>query len=337
MTATSPIPLTFLAGLTDAGREVVQVLDDNRLDVVLTGTCSFDNYLTPGRFRIHKVWLDGKPRMQKVKVSRGGLVNYIADPDSHTEALVKAMRVVEHVKRPCFNPPRLIAQTRRDQVARRLSGIRGLRVPRTVRFTPRHPRDFAQTAEAERLSYPVIVRLAGDHGGVSTVRVDSSADWDAIHQLPWGGRSVYLTEFVDYRDPDGLYRKHRIAMVSGVPLLRHVIIGADWLLHRSKRLDTPPYAAEETRRLQDFEKETLPRIRAVLGAIHQQMRLDYFGIDCHVSDGGELTLFETNATMNILQNSPSPNRWDAPCDRIREHLEALLIRFATKSSPRRPA
>lgn len=37
-----------------------------------------------------------------------------------------------------------------------------------------------------------------------------------------------------------------------------------------------------------------------------------------------MLLFEANATMNILHNQPSPNRWDKPCARIRSKLEATL-------------
>jgi len=326
-----PVPLVFLFGLNDTVRELVRIRPNNQPQIVLQGTASFENHLTPGRFLKKTIWLDGLPRAQRVRVPAGGLINYIADPDSHGNALAKAGRIADSVSRPCFNPPRLVAETRRDQVADRLSAIDGLRVPRTVRLAPKHPRDFVEAMRAHGLSYPVIVRLAGDHGGVSTVRVERPDGWDAIHQLPWGGRSVYLTEFVDYRDADGLFRKHRIAMVRGRGLLRHVIIGSTWLLHRSERLEGARYVDEEDQRLRRFEDEALGNIRPTLQRIHEKIGLDYYGIDCHLADDGTLTLFEVNATMNILHNQRSPNRWDEPCARIRESLEQALIRHVARS------
>jgi hypothetical protein len=106
--------------------------------------------------------------------------------------------------------------------------------------------------------------------------------------------------------------------------LRHVIIGSEWLLHRSKRLNTPEAEQEEIHRLKHFEDEILPLISGTLAEIYRRVGLDFFGIDCHVAAEGTMTLFEANATMNTLHNEPSPNRWDEPCARIRMRLEAAL-------------
>jgi hypothetical protein len=326
------IPLVLLCGISDTGRERISVRSGTEADIVLTGTSSFEQHLTPGRFEKRRVWLDGNPKQGQVRVPPGPLVNYIADPDSHGNALVKAVALVEQLGRPCFNPPRLVARTQRDEVARRLTGIPGLRVPATVRLTPTHPRDFPAAVETHGLSYPVIVRLAGDHGGVSMVRIDGPSGWDAVFGLAWGGRAVYLTEFVDYRDGDGFYRKHRIALVRGEPLPRHVVIGNEWLLHVSKRLKEQRFLDEEIGRLQRFDAETLPAIRGVLSEIHRRIGLDYFGVDCHLADDGTLTLFEANATMNILFGLPSPNHWDAFRGCIRARLEEALLAHARQSA-----
>jgi hypothetical protein len=36
------------------------------------------------------------------------------------------------------------------------------------------------------------------------VKVDRGDDFAALHALPFDGRDFYLTEFVDYKSPDGL-------------------------------------------------------------------------------------------------------------------------------------
>jgi glutathione synthase/RimK-type ligase-like ATP-grasp enzyme len=324
MTLKYPLPVQFLMGMNDSGLEIVHAKSGQEPSVVLSGSCSYENHLTKGKFRIRKIWLSGKSDDQKLAKGPAPLVNYIADPDSHSHALVKAANLAHIDGRRCFNPPMLVMQTRRDLVAETLKDVPGLRVPMTIRVEPRHPDDFIRAATESRLKFPVIVRLAGDHGGVSTVRVDSVLNWDAINTIAWGGRAVYLTEFLDYADADGLYRKHRLVMVEGKPVLRHVIIGDQWLLHRSKRIVTPAAEQEEIHRLKHFEDETLPLIAGTLLEIHRRVGLDFYGIDCHIAADGTMTLFEANATMNTLFNEPSPNRWDEPCARIRMRLEAAL-------------
>lgn len=319
-----PLPVQFLFGLSDSGKELIESRPGKEPQIILSGTCSYHVHLTPGKFRLRKIWLSGRADDQGIAKGPAPLVNYIADPDSHSHALAKAMDLVRADGRPCFNRPGRIMQTRRDLIVNRLKEISGLRVPATIRLEPRHYHDFIRAATESHLRFPVIVRLAGDHGGVSTVRVDSVANWDVIHTIAWGGRAVYMTEFVDYIDPDGLYRKHRIVIIGGEPALRHVIIGDQWLLHRSKRVESPEAEQEEVHRLKHFEHETLPLISGTLSAIHQRLDLDFFGIDCHVAGDGTMTLFEANATMNTLHNEPSPNRWDEPCAKIRTRLEAAL-------------
>lgn len=326
MTIKYPLPVQFIMGLNDSGSEIIQPISGRQPQVILSGTCSYHVHLTPGKFRLRKIWLSGKADDQRLVKGPAPLVNYIADPDSHSHALIKAANLVQVDGRPCFNRPDRIMRTRRDLIAVTLKGIPGLRTPATIRLEPAHPDDFIRGATESRLRFPIIVRLAGDHGGVSTVRVDSVANWDAIHTIAWGGRAVYMTEFVDYADPDGLYRKHRIVMIGGKPVLRHVIIGDQWLLHRSSRIESPEAEQEEIHRLKNFERETLPLIAGTLSEIHQRLGLDFFGIDCHVAADGTMTLFEANATMNTLYNESSPNRWDEPCARIRMLLEAALER-----------
>lgn len=311
-------------GLSDSGKEGLMLDAKGQPKIILTGTCSYHVHLTPGKFRLRELYLSGNSNDQKLVLGPAPMVNYIADPDSHWCALAKAGELAEIDGRACFNPPLNIAQTRRDTIARLLDGIPGLRVPATIRIEPKHPHDFIRAATEAKLRFPIIVRLAGDHGGISTVRVDSVENWSNIHTIAWGGRAVYLTEFVDYADPDSLYRKHRIVMVEGEPLLRHVIIGEQWLLHRSKRIETPEAEREEAWRLENFNQKILPLISATLAEIYRRIGLNYFGIDCHIAADGTMLLFETNATMNILHNQPSPNRWDETCAKIRTKLEAAL-------------
>lgn len=327
----APLPLAFMLGLSDSGRELVR-LDQNRVpSITLSGTCSYMPQLTPRRFNIRKIWL-GDPRFQQIQIPGIPLVNYIADPDSHETALKQAINIVEQTGRPCFNDPRKVIVTRRDQIAERLADVPGLNTPRTVRITPAHPRDFQQAADEHQLQFPLIVRLAGDHGGISTIRIDTSNDWDGIFVLPWGGRAVYLTEFSDFHDPDGLYRKCRIIFTGGKMLLHHVIISREWLVHRGSRLNSESTADEERYWLASFEREHLPRFQHTLSEIRRIIGLDYFGLDCHLGQNNVITLFECNATMNVLSYGHESSHWNEPKAQIRARLEASLEKFSRQAS-----
>lgn len=323
------LPLTLLMGVSDDNREIVELAPNGQLQVVYMGTCSFLPQLTPGRFDVRQVWLNphgpGLPRL-----SPGSLVNYIADPDSHSLTLAKAQKLIGRLGNPpCFNPPQAVMRTRRDTLAGLLQGIPGIKMPRTVRVVAGHPDQFAETARKEKLGYPLIVRMAGTHNGQTMLRIESDREWDEVHTLPWQGGAVYLTEFVDFRDPDdGLYRKHRIVMVGGRPHLLHVYISPHWNVHRKATLQTPEAFAEELSRIESFERDLLPRIARPLKEIQRRIGLDYYGIDCHVDRDATLTLFEANAAMNTL--NPVPSQRERARARIRAALERRLSRYARR-------
>lgn len=318
--------LLLLMGVSDSGREIVDLMPDGKMQIVFLGTCSFLPHLTPGRFNIREILLNpGTSRLPRLQP--GPLVNYIADADSHSRTLAKVEKLVEHLGNPpCFNPPKAVTRTRRDNLAVLLQGIRGVSMPRTLRIEPKHPREFAEAARAAGLSYPLIVRLAGTHNGISMVRIESPKGWDAVHALPWQGGAVYLTEFVDCRDSDGLYRKHRIVMVAGQPFLLHVYISPQWNVHHKESLDTAAAFAEELGRLESFEQDLLPHIEPALKEIHRRIGLDFYGIDCHVGADATLTIFEANPAMTVLQKVPAVR--ERARTRIRAAMEKQLSRFA---------
>lgn len=324
-----PAPrLLFLCGMADSRRETVELREDGLPVIVFMGGGGFLSDLTPGKFQTRQIWLGGiRPDNLIPRLRSRPLVNYIADVDSLSHALAQAARIVEQAGNPpCFNPPGLVARTRRDLVSENLADVPGIRVPRTVRLEPNTPEDFASAARSHRLTFPLIVRLAGDHNGISTILVDKPGQWDAIHALPWQGRAVYLTEFVDYRDVDGLYRKHRIMMVGGKPYLSHVYISDQWMAHRRTHLADKN--AEEQQRLAVFDEKVLPHVKPVLDAIHRRLGLDYYGLDLHIGEDGSMILFEANAAMNYLNTGKSAQPYRAPYHaRVRQAIEVRLMRY----------
>ena len=104
-----------------------------------------------------------------------------------------------------------------------------------------------------------------------------------------------------------------------------MIVGDSWLLHAHRRGKSTE--AEESRMLEDFDAKLAPRLLATFQEIARRLDLDYFGVDCNISDDGKVLLFEANACMNTLENTAtSPNMWDLPIARIKQALCELLAR-----------
>lgn len=261
-------------------------------------------------------------RLHEGRLPRG-LVNHIGDYDSCAEGLRLAEALRARSRLPCFNLPKNVARATRDGVSRMLSDVDGVLMPRTLRLQPTSPQEILASAATAGLSFPLIMRIAGDHGGRSMVRIESADDLAPIHSLPWGGRTVYLTEFVDYASADGHYRKMRLVVVGDAYFVRHRVRGDHWKIHVGDR--DAESTAEEAAFLADFDASMRPVLDPVIARIRERMGLDYFGIDCSLMPDGRLLVFEANVCMKILHNSmPSPNMWDAPIARI-EH--ALLERL----------
>jgi glutathione synthase/RimK-type ligase-like ATP-grasp enzyme len=213
--------------------------------------------------------------------------------------------------RPLLNAPRLVRRLDRDKLHRLLRGIDGLDIPATVSASRAQlseiGRSNAELADiAEELQFPLIMRPRGSHAGVGLVKVDDGLALDAY----LAGRTeqeFFLSRFVDYANPDGMFRKYRIVFVDGRAYACHMAIAdrwdiwyvnADMAFSAEKRL-------EEERFMRDFEIDFAARHRSTLAAIAARVGLDYFTIDCAENANGELLIFEADNTA-IVHNMDSP-------------------------------
>lgn len=255
---------------------------------------------------------------------RRPIINNITDPDIASVSLRMLARLGEQTSCLFFNHPEAILKSGRADVALALSELPGIQVPRTIRVLTRSARDLLETISGADLRWPLIVRIAGAHGGLGTVRIERASDVeDALVRIPWGGRPLYVTEYVDFRDTDGKYRKLRICVVGNQILARHRVTSGQWLVHSVER--EKDALEEEIAFLDGFDSAILPTIKERVLAIADRLGLDYFGIDCSLRPDGILLLFEANAAMNNLLNSfPTPNCWEAPIGRIQATLASLL-------------
>lgn len=234
------------------------------------------------------------------------VINSIADPDVAAIALRMLAEVVESTGAACFNHPVAVLNSGRDHVAQKLARIPGLRVPRTLRIRAREPMEAIRMAEDQGLKWPLIVRIPSSHLGRNTVKVDKAGQmkW-ALSGLPWGGRDLYLTEFVEYRDDDERYRKSRFMVIGRQVFQCHVIVSDNWMVHAVDRRQ--PDAGNETDVVRTFHARSSGPIRNCMLAIAEAMDMDYFGVDCSLRPDGKLLIFEVNAMMDALNRV-----WDPP-------------------------
>ncbi|MGH6998579.1 MAG: ATP-grasp domain-containing protein [Phenylobacterium sp.] len=289
---------------------------------IVHGTASFLPYVPELLPRARQLWLDQLEKPMRLELRRTPIINYLADADIYDVPLRKADRIVQQMARPVFNAPTSVLGTRRDLASQSLADVAGVYMPRTVRAPANTLAGLIAAVEGAGLTYPLLLRPTGTHGGLGMVKVDRAEDLGPA-QIRFGEGEIYITEFVDFADPDGLYRKHRLVVVGEEVFMRHVIVGEAWLLHAERRAQDT--GAEELAALAGFEKTTAPAIRTAMMGIARTLGLDYFGVDCSIRPDGQVLVFEANACMNILLNSaPSPNMWDAPIAAILAALRRLL-------------
>jgi glutathione synthase/RimK-type ligase-like ATP-grasp enzyme len=329
----------FLFGLPNDGRCVAIIDKKGGMRTKITGAANIKKFIRlPGVQ--HEFFMSGTQKSQYFKLNfiPDVIVNEISDADTHSNALNLASAFCQNQNKPVINHPDAIRNTRRDHIAQRLSHIKGLIIPLTIRFQAQKPNDVIDAINKAKLQYPVIFRKAGDHGGISITLLENEADIETkMHAYALDNSFFYATQFVDYQSNDGLYRKYRIAVVSGQPFLRHLIISNHWLIHSSSRQfmqNKTNLQLEEEQTLRTFSTTIAPLISPTISAISQILALDYYGIDCTINDHGQILAFEINSNMNILlNNQPSPNIWEAPIQHILTHLHQHVINQCSKEHP----
>lgn len=320
----------FLYGLPDDNDAKI-VIRNGRREMVVMGSSNVYPSLSP-YFKAHEVLLMGDAEEHEIRLGpRPQLVfNQISDPDTHTISLQRADMICQQAGVPIINPPRLVAGTRRELIAAKLQGKPGLIVPQTIRRPLSYPRQAVEYAEQSGLRFPLLVRRCGAHGGKQLAKLDSADDLDELHALALDGSDFYFTEFVDCRGEDGMYRKCRIALVDGRPLLIHWLLHEEWNVHTVMAREYAlakggSLAEEEAQAFERYGSDWPERTRIAFHHAWQAVGLDYFGMDCFLNQAGDLLIFEINANMNMLP--PQRNRFPRQEFRVRrrEELTQALV------------
>lgn len=299
--------ILFLQGVGDNGLGHLGVDRNGRTNLILDGSCNVSGMMDFQGVTIHKTVMFGNSVEQNplhLKKLPSLIFNEIADPDTHAGALQRSMLFCQDTGVPVINAADKVQRTTRDQVAQLLQGISNVHMPQTIRFRAGSPAEAFGIAKSAGMGLPAIMRIAGDHGGKSMVLLRDAGDIDKLNVFPFGEHGFYLTEYVDYKDLQGVFQKQRIVFVDGEPIARHSVFDTCWNVHASSRNKkiTGASCNDELERTLMLESTLIPKARKALEEIARRMELDYFGLDCCIDEDGKVLVFEANANMNMLFN-----------------------------------
>ena len=279
----------------------------NHGHVTVRGSSDLYGLIDPGhphhRLQITRQFLrqNRRPSLTRYRV----FLNLITEPEHNDQVLGNLRKLLKGVPGRVINRPEAVLRTTRDQVARRLADIPGLLAPRVVRLKTAKPSSVRTLIERAGVDFPLILRRPGTHKGTSQDLFD---DLVKMTSTMVEGTEYFATQFVDYRSPDGLYRKYRVFFIGPHAIFRHQVFSDHWNVHVNDRgrfmSDRPDLIAEEEAMFAMPDGNFNPEIKQTLAAVRERINLDYFGIDFGVMADGRLLLFEANATMNFFATIP---------------------------------
>ena len=333
------LSVLYVLGINDSNRVEVTYLskDQTRWRYRYVGNADLRPLADPSQFDLYEIVCGSMPADEAPVPEIDVILNAVCDPDANRQALEIVAGIQRELGVPIVNDPARVLDTTRDRMAERLAKVPGLVVPRTARIRPTRRADVVPMAAEAGVRPPFLVREAGRHGGAGVVLVEEGGPGDDVERFAFGERDLYATEFVDFRSPDGIYRKYRILVVGGVPLPRHMIASTRWNVHARDRallMDTAPELQEEEKQfLAAFSPERFPAFAAMASIL----QLDYFGVDFAFDDRGDIVVFESNCCFRAVRGEDlrlGPTSYLVPSiERIKAAMaDAIRARAASGAS-----
>ncbi len=227
-------------------------------------------------------------------------VAFFAVSESDTESLARLAPLFAVWPRPALNDPARVARLSRDGLPTLLRGAAGLYCP------PARAAGRTELPSAlQETGLPAVIRPRGSHAGRDLARLDQPAAL-TTYLSEVSDQEFFISPFVDYAGRDGLYRKLRLAMIGGRPLLCHLAVSSDWIVHymSAGMADNAARRDEEAAAMRDFDAGFAQRHRAALDAIAARVGLDYFQLDCAELPDGRLLVFEADVAAIIHMLDP---------------------------------
>jgi hypothetical protein len=254
-----------------------------------------------------------------------------SDSEECADALRKIDSMAPRWPRPLLNAPRSVRNLDRDKLHGLLRGIDGIEIPATHGVARAELMAIAQSPDdisnvAPDLKFPLIVRPRGSHAGV---RIEDGAAMTR-YLSERSEEAFFVSRFVDYSSPDGLFRKYRVVFIDRKPYACHMAIADRWDIWylNAGMAESAEKRSEEARFMRDFDHGFAFRHRNALAAVAGRVGLDYFTIDCAENRDGELLIFEADNTA-VVHNMDSPEVFPYKAPQMRKIFDAfaaMLVR-----------
>jgi hypothetical protein len=234
----------------------------------------------------------------------------VCETDRNRPLLRYIETVVKSWPRPVICAPDRIARLSRDGACRLLQSAPGIAMAVTARIDRQTLQivgrsDLPVSAVVKDGGFPIIVRPVDSQKGHGLKKLDNpNAIVDYLEARPEA--AFYVARYVDYRGPDGQFRKYRIVLIDERPYACHVAISDRWIVHymSAGMLESAAKRAEEARFFASFDDDFAYRHHDALLSIAKRLELDYVGIDCGETPDGELLIFEVDSGMTVHSMDP---------------------------------
>ena len=234
----------------------------------------------------------------------------VSESDRNHALLEAIEALVQRWPKPVICRPDHIARSSRDLISKLLRTTARVVSPATVRVDRRTLECISRSelAIGELLKdtvFPIIVRPVDSQKGQGLKKLDA-ADAFGPYLSERPERTFYMAPFVDYSSEDGLFRKYRVVMISGRPYACHMAVSDRWMVHYvdAGMFESASKRAEEAKFFAEFDNDFGSRHHDALVAIANQVRLEYFGIDCSETRDGKLLVFEIDSAMTVHAMDP---------------------------------
>ena len=224
----------------------------------------------------------------------------VAESEQAKPVLRELESLTENWPRPVLNRPGKVPQMGRECLYQLLSPIAGVQIPATVCI-----KRGAINSLPHGISFPMIIRPVDSHAGDGLEKLDCAAEAE-VYLEKHLETEFYLSPFQDYRSTDGQYRKYRIMLIDGQAFPCHMGISDHWMIHylNAGMAESAEKRREEEEFMDCFRADFGLRHRRALAEIADVLGLDYFGIDCAETPGGELLIFEASTALVVHRMDP---------------------------------
>ena len=252
----------------------------------------------------------------------------VTESDNNRPILQKLAKHLRVWCRPVINHPDQIARLTRAGTWDVLKSAASIAIPMNCRIgrtqlTMLGCQAIAIEAVLDGATFPIIARPVSSHAGNGLEKLESPSEINNYLRKQQDAE-FYIAPFVDYRSPDGLFRKYRIVLIDGIPFASHMAISSHWMIHylNAGMIESADKRAEEARFMENFDRDFAVRHAAAFKAISQRTGLRYLPFDCGETKDGRLLVFEVGAGM-IVHSMDLPQLFPYK----RAHMEKIFQAF----------